>query len=104
MIVRCTLPLLMIVAWCGFVTAVAWTAETQPAPVDATISSTSAELLFARSLDGQDMTFADLLGDDGKAVCFTFLHPACPLAQRYGNRAQIRHGWRPAGFVPARAQ
>jgi thiol-disulfide isomerase/thioredoxin len=48
-----------------------------------TAPASSAELPSARSLDGQDVSFADLLGGDGKAVCYAFLHPTCPLAQRY---------------------
>ncbi len=84
MIVRCMRPLPMMVAWWGLVTAVAWTAETQPSSGERLLPSNAVELLSAQSLDGQDMTFADVLGGDGKAVCFTFLHPACPLAQRYG--------------------
>jgi thiol-disulfide isomerase/thioredoxin len=40
-------------------------------------------VLSGRSLDGQATSFADLLGGDGKAICFAFLHPTCPLAQRY---------------------
>jgi len=46
--------------------------------------NTSAAVPTAQSLDGQDVAFADLLGSDGQAVCYTFLHPTCPLAQRYG--------------------
>ena len=49
-----------------------------------TVQSTSTKLLTAQSLYGKPVLFADLLGSDGKAVCFTFLHPTCPLAQRYG--------------------
>jgi thiol-disulfide isomerase/thioredoxin len=49
----------------------------------ATPSPSSTEHLTAPSLDGQPVAFADLLGRDGKAVCYTFLHPTCPLAQRY---------------------
>jgi thiol-disulfide isomerase/thioredoxin len=42
-----------------------------------------AERLVVRGLDGTGIPFADLLGADGRAVCFAFLHPACPLAQEY---------------------
>jgi thiol-disulfide isomerase/thioredoxin len=42
------------------------------------------ERLVVRGLDGTAMPFADLLGPDGRAVCFAFLHPTCPLAQEYG--------------------
>jgi len=43
-----------------------------------------AESLRLRAADGSTIPFADLLGPDGRAVCFAFLHPACPLAQEYG--------------------
>ncbi|MEI8226706.1 MAG: redoxin domain-containing protein [Planctomycetota bacterium] len=42
-----------------------------------------SDRLVVRGLDGTAMPFADLLGPDGRAVCFAFLHPACPLAQEY---------------------
>ena len=42
------------------------------------------ERLVVRGLDGTAMPFADLLGPDGRAICFAFLHPTCPLAQEYG--------------------
>ena len=42
----------------------------------------STEPLAARSLDGQAASFADLLGGDGRAACYAFLYPTCPLAQR----------------------
>ena len=43
-----------------------------------------SERLVVRGLDGTAMPFAELLGPDGRAVCFAFLHPTCPLAQEYG--------------------
>ena len=46
-------------------------------------SLVSVESLALTGVDGSLQGFAELVGD-GKAVCFTFLHPACPLAQRYG--------------------
>jgi thiol-disulfide isomerase/thioredoxin len=42
------------------------------------------ERLSLRSLAGDAIPFAESLGSDGRAVCFAFLHPACPLAQEYG--------------------
>ena len=42
-----------------------------------------AEQLSLNAVDGGGITFADLLGPDGRAVCFAFLHPSCPLAQEY---------------------
>ena len=33
--------------------------------------------------DGRTVPFAELLGPDGRAVCFAFLHHACPMAQEY---------------------
>jgi thiol-disulfide isomerase/thioredoxin len=41
------------------------------------------ERLGVSGLDGTVHGFDELLGD-GRAVCFAFLHPACPLAQEYG--------------------
>ena len=43
-----------------------------------------AEHLGLRSLAGDAIPFAESLGPDGRAICFAFLHPACPLAQEYG--------------------
>jgi thiol-disulfide isomerase/thioredoxin len=45
--------------------------------------SLPAEQLAVTGSDGTRIPFADLLGADGQAVCFAFLHPACPLAQEY---------------------
>jgi thiol-disulfide isomerase/thioredoxin len=42
------------------------------------------ERLSLRSLAGDAIPFAESLGPSGRAVCFAFLHPACPLAQEYG--------------------
>jgi peroxiredoxin len=42
-----------------------------------------ADSLAVRADDGGTIPFADLLGPAGRAVCFAFLHPACPLAQEY---------------------
>jgi len=58
--------------WLAIVAAVSSGAEPLP-----------AERLVVRGLDGTGIPFADLLGADGRAVCFAFLHPACPLAQEY---------------------
>ncbi len=43
----------------------------------------AVEHLGLRSLTGDAISFAESLGPDGRAVCFAFLHPACPLAQEY---------------------
>jgi len=51
------------------------------APTDA--RPIPAAQLALRSLAGEAIPFADSLGPDGRAVCFAFLHPACPLAQEY---------------------
>ena len=42
-----------------------------------------ADSLAVRADDGGTIPFADLLGPADRAVCFAFLHPACPLAQEY---------------------
>jgi thiol-disulfide isomerase/thioredoxin len=60
--------------WCWLVTMVAVVSGAEPLP---------AERLVVQGPDGAAMPFADLLGSDGRAVCFVFLHPACPLAQEY---------------------
>jgi thiol-disulfide isomerase/thioredoxin len=41
------------------------------------------ERVGLRSLAGDAIPFAESLGPNGRAVCFAFLHPACPLAQEY---------------------
>ena len=43
----------------------------------------AADRLVLQGLDATPREFPDLLGPDGKAVCFAFLHPNCPLAQEY---------------------
>ncbi len=55
------------------VTSVTVAAET-PLPADS---------LAVRTAHGGTIPFADLIGPDGRAVCFAFLHPGCPLAQEY---------------------
>ena len=60
--------------FCWLATPLAVASGTPPLP---------AESLVVRGLDGTVIPFADLLGADGRAVCFAFLHPACPLAQEY---------------------
>jgi len=42
----------------------------------------TADRLVLSGLDGTPRAFDDLLGD-GRAVCFAFLHPVCPLARDY---------------------
>jgi len=66
--------LLLLVAAAGGFAAAARPADGPPIP---------AERLRLRSLAGDAIPFADSLGPDGRAVCFAFLHPACPLAQDY---------------------
>jgi hypothetical protein len=55
-----------------------------PTAVQADTSPIPADRLGVRAANGGSTPFADLLGSDGRAVCFAFLHPACPLAQEYG--------------------
>jgi thiol-disulfide isomerase/thioredoxin len=60
---------------------VSWSASGQPsADVPGPLP---AESLVVRGIDGVLHGFDELLGTDGRAVCFAFLHPACPLAQEY---------------------
>ena len=47
-------------------------------PADSPID---ADRLALETEQGELVPFADLLGTDGRAVCFAFLHPNCPLAQ-----------------------
>ena len=47
------------------------------------VVTVAAERLELQSPSGDRLAFAELLGADGRAVCFAFLHPACPLAQEY---------------------
>ena len=54
--------------------AAAAPAESRPVP---------AELLRLESLAGAAVPFEESLGPDGRAVCYAFLHPACPLAREY---------------------
>ena len=42
-----------------------------------------AERLVLADIDGTAHGFDELLGPEGRTVCFAFLHPACPLAQEY---------------------
>jgi thiol-disulfide isomerase/thioredoxin len=69
------LPWLVIGGLLAADAAAAKTVESRPIP---------AEHLRLQSLAGDAIPFADSLGPDGKAICFAFLHPACPLAQEYG--------------------
>ena len=55
-----------------------------PTAGQADTSPILADRLGVRAANGDSIPFADLLGPDGRAVCFAFLHPACPLAQEYG--------------------
>jgi thiol-disulfide isomerase/thioredoxin len=60
--------------WCWLVPLGAVVSGAEPLPADR---------LAVRGRDAATVSFADLLGSDGKAICFAFLHPACPLAQEY---------------------
>ncbi len=66
------------VTWLVATAAVA--APTEPLPADR---------LAVQSLDGEAVPFADLLGADGRAVCYAFLHPSCPLAQDYAPVLEV---------------
>jgi hypothetical protein len=47
------------------------------------VAEAPADRLVLEGVDGRQHGFDELLGADGRAVCFAFLHPACPLAQEY---------------------
>ncbi|MFM8494805.1 MAG: hypothetical protein ACKOEM_04685, partial [Planctomycetia bacterium] len=68
--------------WCWLVPLVAIVSAAEPLPLAA--EPLPPDSLVVQKLDGAVVPFADLLGSDGRAVCFAFLHPACPLAQEYG--------------------
>jgi hypothetical protein len=51
-------------------------------PVNAS-ETVPANRLTLRGGDGAAHGWEEFLGADGVAVCFAFLHPACPLAQEY---------------------
>ena len=76
--------IIMFVVWFVGTTLAVSADETSSGTTAKAVQRTPTKRLTAQSLDGQPVLFADLLGSDGKAVCFTFLHPVCPLAQRYG--------------------
>ncbi len=67
--------------WCWLVPLAAIVSAAEPLPPVA--KPLSADRLVVHRLDGAAVPFADQLGSDGRAVCFAFLHPACPLAQEY---------------------
>jgi len=81
--IRLSWVIVAVVALFGGAAVVARADEPAAVAGGETAPASSAELPSARALDGQNVSFADLLGGDGKAVCYTFLHPTCPLAQRY---------------------
>ena len=65
----------------------------QTAPVVQTGQAIPVERLAVHTADGRAVPFAELLGPDGRAVCFAFLHHACPMAQQYGPvLAQVAAG------------
>ena len=78
------IPMLVLFVW--LVAAVSPAADPAPAvPADTPPASQPipADKLVVTGSDGATIPFADLIGPDGRAVCFAFLHPACPLAQEY---------------------
>ena len=66
---------------------VTWLAAT--AAIAAPTAPLPADRLEVQSLDGEAVPFADLLGADGRAVCYAFLHPSCPLAQDYAPVLEV---------------
>lgn len=52
-------------------------------PVAAPAAPVPDDALTVTDIDNASQGFDELLGADGRAVCFAFLHPACPLAQEY---------------------
>ena len=79
------IPMLVLLVW--LVAAVSPAADPVPSvPADTPSASQPipADKLVVTGSDGTTIPFSDLIGPDGRAVCFAFLHPACPLSQAYG--------------------
>jgi hypothetical protein len=55
----------------------------QPPAGQVAATQVPADSLTLAGVDGVSHGVDQLLGPDGRAVCFAFLHPACPLAQEY---------------------
>lgn len=70
---------------CLLATAIANTAADPSVPMPALSGGESmpVDRLEVKTADGRTVPFAELIGPDGRAVCFAFLHPACPMAQDY---------------------
>ena len=71
-------PLILCCLW-----APATLADETAAPAAADGRPIPAARLAVAGPGGTAIPFADLLGAEGRAACFAFLHPACPLAQEY---------------------
>ena len=76
------LHIVLLALWCSLVPLAATVSAAEPLPPAK--ESIAAERLVVQRLDGGTVTFADALGPDGRAVCYAFLHPNCPLAREYG--------------------
>jgi thiol-disulfide isomerase/thioredoxin len=54
-----------------------------PADIEQATQPIRVDHLSVRAADGSTIPFSDLIGPDGRAVCFAFLHPSCPLSREY---------------------
>ena len=74
--------MVLLALWCSLVPLAATVSAAEPLPPAA--EPIADERLVVQRLDGGTVTFGDVLGPDGRAVCYAFLHPNCPLAREYG--------------------
>lgn len=68
---------------CACLVSMATHADDQPVQPETLRESIPAMRLHLQGVDGSVHGWDELLGAEGRAVCFAFLHPACPLAQEY---------------------
>lgn len=68
---------------CACVAFATTMADGQPSQPQAGGEAIPAQSLHLAGIDGVARGWDELLGTDGRAVCFLFLHPACPLAREY---------------------
>ena len=54
-----------------------------PTDIEQATQPIRVDHLSVRAADGSTIPFSDLIGPDGRAVCFAFLHPSCPLSREY---------------------
>lgn len=70
-------------AWMLLPIVVCFSGNHGSAQVEIAIENLRENRPILTTIGGMPRGFDDLLGTDGKAVCFAFLYPGCPLAQEY---------------------